>query len=991
MAGGLSRFASRKANNHNTTTTTNNNTNSPPPAAASSNSKNNNVNEMEKNNNNTINISSTANNDNGISVSTNDPIDSLSSLSAAAFHSSFDDKNNNMPNNGATTVSSAVDEEDTTTAAFHSFDNLVFQNFDTAMNENDDLVGNISNDHNINHNTTTTTSFHDLASFHDFDFISPHADSKFVDADAITTIDPVAENSLSSTTTNTANATRPTTNTDSTTKQGGQNKHENDSSYSTTSTNSISTSSTSSTAITSNTNGDSSSQQKMDIVHRVTPTVYTDCAKDNKNNNTTTNSNHDSSSSIISRFRRKNNKAKENDCNETNISTMNHPCDDVIRAQQNVILTSTQLQQDKNNSNNDRPNENDRNNNDRPNKNDCNTAAVLPNENDRNDNDGNTTVRPNEYDTIRPPLQLLPPPSSSATNDKTTHNMTACETEKLKMSLENKTTSTTYEKNRTSDVINPNNRHNVNDKSIKDRASEAKNAAMVNNQGSIEDAKNASHDNNITMETTNNSTRTTEVVDPIMVLEPQTMNANSTEINQSPQNDVNLVQFAVPNVDVNKNRDNEQMCNSANDDKNPNLSTNVITRNREAAEVTNHLADESRKKIKNLNIKTHSGTSLEKQDTVLLCQRNDNVNFVDPRHVNQHFLIGSRRPTQHIHNGIIMSQNHFSRNETIIDNSQVNQRVSNNSSTTGMRTNEIENCHPSGERSNANNIELATRSNTSSTDGRNPEHNRVNVNEISQKTQMDEKMCNNNGNNKSLMVENSRNVSTSGIYKLSNNNTVTPKPNSKSLKRYHQLSNDDSVSQSNRQKKVYFDLSQNSSQLNINTPPTPSPTDVNDVSTNLTPVTPSPYVSKRSQMMSKSQLSNTSYDHHHHKQFKQHVTTTPTHDDVRPTFVSPPPMTNITNNHNNRNSNHGNNERNEISTTTTTTTTTTPEMMVETMSFDELLSKFQTDLLESTDVRQKCDTKLVDLRVQLCVSENIALRLHGCFDDILEDIENAMP
>ena len=59
---------------------------------------------------------------------------------------------------------------------------------------------------------------------------------------------------------------------------------------------------------------------------------------------------------------------------------------------------------------------------------------------------------------------------------------------------------------------------------------------------------------------------------------------------------------------------------------------------------------------------------------------------------------------------------------------------------------------------------------------------------------------------------------------------------------------------------------------------------------------------------------------------------------------------------------------------------------IEKMGFDQLLSKFQSDIIESTDVREKCDNQLVDLRVRLCVSENIALRLHGCFDDILEDI-----
>jgi hypothetical protein len=63
---------------------------------------------------------------------------------------------------------------------------------------------------------------------------------------------------------------------------------------------------------------------------------------------------------------------------------------------------------------------------------------------------------------------------------------------------------------------------------------------------------------------------------------------------------------------------------------------------------------------------------------------------------------------------------------------------------------------------------------------------------------------------------------------------------------------------------------------------------------------------------------------------------------------------------------------------------------IEKMEFDDLLSKIKTDVVASTDVRNRCDNQLVDLRVKLCVSANVPLRLHGCFDDILEDIEAAM-
>ncbi len=47
--------------------------------------------------------------------------------------------------------------------------------------------------------------------------------------------------------------------------------------------------------------------------------------------------------------------------------------------------------------------------------------------------------------------------------------------------------------------------------------------------------------------------------------------------------------------------------------------------------------------------------------------------------------------------------------------------------------------------------------------------------------------------------------------------------------------------------------------------------------------------------------------------------------------------------------------------------------------------------IDSTDAKRQSDNRLVDLRVQLCISENvITLRLHVCFDDLLEDIEGTM-
>ena len=53
--------------------------------------------------------------------------------------------------------------------------------------------------------------------------------------------------------------------------------------------------------------------------------------------------------------------------------------------------------------------------------------------------------------------------------------------------------------------------------------------------------------------------------------------------------------------------------------------------------------------------------------------------------------------------------------------------------------------------------------------------------------------------------------------------------------------------------------------------------------------------------------------------------------------------------------------------------------------FDNILAVFHEDLTESSDIKDGCDSELIDLRVKLCVSENIALQLHVAFDDILEE------
>jgi hypothetical protein len=59
-------------------------------------------------------------------------------------------------------------------------------------------------------------------------------------------------------------------------------------------------------------------------------------------------------------------------------------------------------------------------------------------------------------------------------------------------------------------------------------------------------------------------------------------------------------------------------------------------------------------------------------------------------------------------------------------------------------------------------------------------------------------------------------------------------------------------------------------------------------------------------------------------------------------------------------------------------------------NFDDVLSSFTANLTESGDVWNRSDADMVDLNVKLCVSHNVALRLHGSFDDLLEDVENIL-
>jgi len=59
-------------------------------------------------------------------------------------------------------------------------------------------------------------------------------------------------------------------------------------------------------------------------------------------------------------------------------------------------------------------------------------------------------------------------------------------------------------------------------------------------------------------------------------------------------------------------------------------------------------------------------------------------------------------------------------------------------------------------------------------------------------------------------------------------------------------------------------------------------------------------------------------------------------------------------------------------------------------NFDDLLTSFTTNLVDSVDIWDLTDADMVDLNVKLCVSQNVALRLHGSFDDLLEDVDNIL-
>ena len=60
------------------------------------------------------------------------------------------------------------------------------------------------------------------------------------------------------------------------------------------------------------------------------------------------------------------------------------------------------------------------------------------------------------------------------------------------------------------------------------------------------------------------------------------------------------------------------------------------------------------------------------------------------------------------------------------------------------------------------------------------------------------------------------------------------------------------------------------------------------------------------------------------------------------------------------------------------------------MPFEDLLSKLQLDVTQSNDIFDKNENELVDLRVKLCVAENVSLRYQCSIDRILCDIETVL-
>lgn len=67
-----------------------------------------------------------------------------------------------------------------------------------------------------------------------------------------------------------------------------------------------------------------------------------------------------------------------------------------------------------------------------------------------------------------------------------------------------------------------------------------------------------------------------------------------------------------------------------------------------------------------------------------------------------------------------------------------------------------------------------------------------------------------------------------------------------------------------------------------------------------------------------------------------------------------------------------------------------PNSRPQEQNFDDLLAAFTEDLVAAGDIWDRCDSQMVDLNVKLCISQNIALRLHADFDDILEEVESIL-